>query len=318
MSFNNCYQGTNSPDELVSFQTSKLQTFAHVKSEFTFIMYQYSLSRAYDCDSRLEWLLEHEQNPYLFSFLFKTYFASVPPIFENYDRSSFIDFIRSILPGEFTSYIQDKGEVEPRGETPLQSVRRLVSGNLFTVLNLEKECERSNSSLECADEVVLEVMETHEEVVEEWAKNAAIDVVIYAPPHSGKTTLAAEVNAEVQRITNSSRVVIHDTDDILNWTVQPKIVVTNVSSILKNARSAISFLPSSVEFERRCRLRGLTPLTASADVNSQMLRQWYSDAKTQCETFSCVVYSDDYIGSCYDRYRYFRPVPLIPWDHLQT
>jgi len=101
------------------------------------------------------------------------------------------------------------------------------------------------------------LLSTHT-IADLYFKDATIPFLIYAPPHSGKTTFQ-------QRI--SERLPVRDTDVIRELDFYTEIHITNMSHLLAQAITAIAILPSSGEFKSRCLSRSL-PYQQS----------WYRDA----------------------------------------
>lgn len=131
--------------------------------------------------------------------------------------------------------------------------------------------------------------ERHEDLVERVVATTEPELIVYAPPFSGKSTIIEELRAK--------EIPVFDTDDVLTWKSKPKIIFTNIPSIVKYAKNAYSFMPSRNEFEARCRARQL-------DYSSG----WYDDALTWSQTVNCC-YSDRKLD-LKSRFYFYHPVRL--------
>lgn len=291
------YQGINSPDELVSYQVAKSQTYALVKSEFSQILYKYTLSRMYTGDQALDWLLECNEDPRLFGYLMKVYFKDKTRIPENYDRKQFEAMLRGMSLGEYNVYIQDhewkRMGIKIISDDVLESAQRTVKSSVFCLSDLEKKRCISQPSMECKPTFSVEASDSHESVVETWARNSQPEIIIYAPPHSGKSTTLRRVNT-IFGCCPEHR--FYDTDDILSWDHNPRRVFTNVPTILKYGAVSFSFLPSKLEFFDRCGRRNLVPE-----------QSWYDGARYHSLTYARTVLSDSYLDGIFSSHEFIRP-----------
>lgn len=102
----------------------------------------------------------------------------------------------------------------------------------------------------------------------------SIPLVIYAPPHSGKTSFAKTIP------------YVWDTDNIRKWTtISPTCVVTNVPSMVKKARKSLMIIPDRDVFIERCKKRNLQPTN-----------QWYDDVLDVSQHATVVEKSDQYVS----------------------
>lgn len=69
--------------------------------------------------------------------------------------------------------------------------------------------------------------------------------MIYAPPHSGKSTLCGGVPG------------IYDTDYLAYWQGLPKVVVTNIPEVLALGVTGVAVIPDEATFRARLRLRSI-------------------------------------------------------------
>ncbi|APG77812.1 hypothetical protein [Wenling toga-like virus] len=72
-----------------------------------------------------------------------------------------------------------------------------------------------------------------------------VPLVIYAPPHSGKSTLCGGVPG------------IYDTDYLAYWQGTPKVVVTNIPEALAIGITSVAVLPDEATFRARLRARSI-------------------------------------------------------------
>lgn len=103
--------------------------------------------------------------------------------------------------------------------------------------------------------------------------------LIYAPPHSGKSTF----------VTNNKSRVIHDTDYMSFWKLNKDIdiCITNRHELIPFAEHSLAIIPNEQLFLSRCRLRGLEPEPA-----------WYSDLLTSSKLASHSIHYDGYLDKC--------------------
>jgi len=101
----------------------------------------------------------------------------------------------------------------------------------------------------------------------------AIEYLIYAPPHSGKTIFKDNFN------------YFKDTDDIMVWTtIGNNFVLTNIPTLIPVSKYSVAILPSEEIFNMRCRKRGLIPLPS-----------WYEGAKSCALKANVIVYTNLYL-----------------------
>jgi len=113
-----------------------------------------------------------------------------------------------------------------------------------------------------------------------------IGVVVYAPPHSGKSTYL-----------NSEAPFFVDSDALLDWnSYLQSNVMTNIPYLITCAKFSYAIVPSRTLFNERCRLRGLEPLDC-----------WYDDVLHYAKRASVSIYTDEYVGQVFHRLRELRP-----------
>lgn len=94
-----------------------------------------------------------------------------------------------------------------------------------------------------------------------------VRLLVYAPPHSGKTTFINTYNKSICDIHGAdyynslscvySSQFIYDTDDIEKWSMFPFKVITNMPHLLTRADISVCILPDEKEFNSRLEKRGL-------------------------------------------------------------
>lgn len=114
----------------------------------------------------------------------------------------------------------------------------------------------------------LPVIEDTECAVEFLKKYWKCEVLVYAPPFSGKSKL-------------NECGMFHDTDFITRWKGNPQYIITNRHDLLGIGRMNYALLCSRRSFNMRCAKRGLTP-----GVN------WYNDVLKSCTRADYVVRSE--------------------------
>lgn len=100
------------------------------------------------------------------------------------------------------------------------------------------------------------------------------DVMVFAPPCSGKSTLNKSLGG-----------LFCDTDHLSRWnSPSNKYVITNMSHVGVRAKRKVAVIPSRAVFERRCQSRGLDPQAS-----------WYDDLIASTVDWE-VIHSDDYLS----------------------
>lgn len=103
------------------------------------------------------------------------------------------------------------------------------------------------------------------------------NVVIYAPPCSGKTTFITEhLDPSVQAA---------DTDDVREWkSFHQGVIFTNRPDVILRAKTSVAVIPTKATFEARCRHRGLI-----------VGQSWYDDVLHYAKQATYVIYSDEFL-----------------------
>lgn len=109
------------------------------------------------------------------------------------------------------------------------------------------------------------------------------DILIYAPPHSGKSTLQ---NSSKDFIISGLDVGpcnrFLDTDDIFDWKhTTSRVTITNMPHLIAKAKYSVAIIPSEAEFIKRCEARKLVVQPG-----------WYSGMVREA-TEADVVFHDD-------------------------
>lgn len=112
--------------------------------------------------------------------------------------------------------------------------------------------------------------------------NLSFDLLIYAPPHSGKSTfIMAELPDRLW----------FDTDYLHYWTSTcVTYCVTNMANLIRHARRSIAFVPSKGVFVSRCEKRGLI-----------VGESWYDGLVRDAQHATMVVSTDEYISEVVDK-----------------
>lgn len=151
------------------------------------------------------------------------------------------------LRNRVTSYRDDLPIVDSSFEVATDAAQNLFL-NSITTDDHSSRTQRAN------------IVENHlpiQYIADLYFENTVIPFLIYAPPHSGKTTLLQRINAHVS---------FRDTDNIRELDFYTEFHITNMSHLLSQALTAIVILPSPGEFKERCLKRSL-PYQV----------QWYQD-----------------------------------------
>lgn len=265
---------TNSRSDIRSFNLRVIRNYLHQS-----VRYQAIESRLSGCKSSL-WITYFNDYPDLESILVKLVIqesgkkelnnADVKYVLESYNKELFMQHLAEY------GYLQ-KVPLKP---TYLQQSMDLCGYSLDYEEDSESDYEDdpiedylieritkySTVHQLPDDEFVLDFNPNveFERAVERIIELSPPEIIIYAPPHSGKT----ECIRLIQHICSSpsdeklkaALSNVMDTDDIKQWSHHPRIVFTNISSILKFAtKRAIAFLPDREEFNRRCEIRKLSP-----------------------------------------------------------
>lgn len=117
-------------------------------------------------------------------------------------------------------------------------------------------------------------------------RGSRFDILIYAPPHSGKTTfINSGLDVKMFGINFGSSTLVMDTDNMFQWmNVTSRVTLTNMSHLLKQARYSIAIVPKEETFLKRCKMRGLDPQS-----------DWYSGMLLQSSICDVVLYTDHYV-----------------------
>lgn len=164
-------------------------------------------------------------------------------------------------------------------------IANLITRNKSFVLDdeygKELECKEEKEVEEEDSDEPLDEQEAHENAVERFLSSEDnVNVVIYAPPNSGKTTLVEQLESSFHSLE------VEDTDHIEDWKSVPSIIVTNDIRFLKHAGRSIGILPSRSKFHERCKSRGLNPKP-----------HWYTDVENGLRfAHRCrIIESDSYL-----------------------
>lgn len=124
----------------------------------------------------------------------------------------------------------------------------------------------------------------NEQIVE---RSQLFDVLIYAPPYSGKSTLLTRDEDLIILSKNFGPLrKVMDTDDIFSWHKKDSnVTITNMPHLIRMAKYSIAFVPSEDEFIRRCKFRGL-----------KVLKDWYSGMLRETGEADVKILTDDFIG----------------------
>lgn len=113
-------------------------------------------------------------------------------------------------------------------------------------------------------------------------KGRAFPMLVYAPPHSGKTTR----QSVPLHVAGDSTSVFSDTDDLFTANWKPEFVTfTNMGNLLTSSGFSIAILPSRDVFNARCRIRGLDPPD-----------DWYDGSIRTALQADIAVFSDAYLS----------------------
>lgn len=120
------------------------------------------------------------------------------------------------------------------------------------------------------------------------------ELIIYAPPHSGKTTFVKEVHdtwckCPLKRLSGNIDYITHthylvDTDYCMFS--DNNIVITNRHELIKLGRQSVSLVPSEIVFRERCEMRGIKPGPS-----------WYEDLLRNTSKSDILLTSDDWLGN---------------------
>lgn len=139
-----------------------------------------------------------------------------------------------------------------------------------TVVCVDKDIGRSD----------VELLLHHVTAKSTCSRKPVFDLVVYAPPASGKTTF-------VERVRRKGRHIV-DTDDWSNYEHQSSICITNIPAMMKFGCEAIAVIPSPQEFIRRCNKRNLRHEAT-----------WYGDILRFSQWAKLVVMTDKHLSSIF-------------------
>lgn len=123
------------------------------------------------------------------------------------------------------------------------------------------------------------------------SKANSFDVVLYAPPSSGKSTFKQRnytFRVPYSNVTLKSG-NFSDTDDVFQWTAGRKpLLITNMPNLLRYGKFSIAVVPTKGTFISRCQNRGLL-----------VQDEWYSDVLENVKGADLIIYSDAWMGDLF-------------------
>lgn len=220
----------------------------------------------YFIEHPLAWTDKYLDCPYLFNTIFKSFNLSkekdFKTFFANYKEK---DFIRDA----------QQRNISTLNETKFVSTQR----DAFQAFRKPK-ASKSSPKTEAAPALTMGELDVKNEGVYERSlslfEGLTVPVVVYAPPHSGKTTLLETVD--------QSKVDTLDTDDLPTWDHLPEVVVTNMPHLISRGKISYAVVPTRTTFIDRCIKRGLAPVP-----------KWYNDMLKYSYLSTHRILSDAYL-----------------------
>lgn len=120
-------------------------------------------------------------------------------------------------------------------------------------------------------------------------RGRTFDLLIFAPPRSGKTTFLRKVDNTSDPVYLAG-IELHDNISVTNDLLSPHyrskpVTLTDMPNLITAARFSIALVPSEDVYIARCRMNKLEPLAS-----------WYSELLQACMHADVVIYSDLYLS----------------------
>lgn len=172
------------------------------------------------------------------------------------------DYIENggIVSNEISDTFLDPEDVQPIPEVPFRAGATRFEDRIEDVAVCSLEDVKTNNVFECGNKRYT---------------GKSFPIVMYAPPHSGKTTYNKQVRSFL------------DTDSMFLWQQfeSKGAYLTNMPNLIDKGVFTISIIPTRDEFFRRCRTRGLTPTD-----------EWYTGMINDTKHSNCKILSNKYLS----------------------
>lgn len=264
LSTNNLYLGSATPGSLNKHQL-RGKTYKVMRNAYLMKRYHAELESLYVL-TKPHWILEYPNPTQAFETIYDHYLLYADG--KDFDSKHFEDFIDSV-----PAMVPRSEPIRDYIQPDVEFLATVFAGELFSippeegvlVIDSTVDDHLVDEIAECALEP-LGASLSHEEKVISRLTESKPKLVVYAPPHSGKSTMIKWFNQrlcpscyERGDVKDKHFHAAFDTDDIDAWNRRPHIVFTNVPPALAFGEKALAFIPSHSVFDERCKKRGLDP-----------------------------------------------------------